>query len=151
MSASNGPWPAGHSTDEWLTRTDQIRSQQQRQRGWKLYSFHAGGRVHRQGQGRGPLRIRHQSLKSSPPMPAPRGASWSCTPRPRRAIPTTAIPRGAVIEDTRNLTGCEIEPAYADKGHRGHDAANPRHVFISVQNYGVAVHSMDMARERSLS
>jgi len=34
-----------------LARASQIRSQQQRQRGWKLYSFHAPqDRVHRQGQ-----------------------------------------------------------------------------------------------------
>jgi transposase, IS5 family len=33
-----------------LARADQIRSQQQRHRGWKLYSFHAPrGGVHRQG------------------------------------------------------------------------------------------------------
>jgi IS5 family transposase len=32
-----------------LSRADQIRSQQQRQRGWKLYSFHAGLRPHQTG------------------------------------------------------------------------------------------------------
>jgi IS5 family transposase len=42
-----------------------------------------------------------------------------------------------VIEDTQKLTGCEIERAYVDKGYRGHDAANPRRVFISGQKRGV--------------
>ena len=42
-----------------------------------------------------------------------------------------------VIEDTQNLTGCEIERAYVDKGYRGHDAQNPRRVFISGQTRGV--------------
>src|SRR5262245_16861989 len=38
---------------------------------------------------------------------------------------------GAVIEATERLTGREIERAYVDKGYRGHDAPNPRRVFIS--------------------
>jgi IS5 family transposase len=42
-----------------------------------------------------------------------------------------------VIEDTQKLTGCEIERGYVDKGYRGHDAENPRRVFISGQKRGV--------------
>ena len=42
-----------------------------------------------------------------------------------------------VIEDTQKLTGCEIERSYVDKGYRGHDAENPRRVFISGQKRGV--------------
>ena len=41
------------------------------------------------------------------------------------------------IEDTQNLTGCEIERAYVDKGYRGHAAQNPGRVFISGQKRGV--------------
>ena len=42
-----------------------------------------------------------------------------------------------VIDDTETLTGCAIERAYVDKGYRGHDAQNPRRVFISGQKRGV--------------
>ena len=35
------------------------------------------------------------------------------------------------------ITGCAIERAYVDKGYRGHDAANPRRVFISGQKRDV--------------
>ena len=42
-----------------------------------------------------------------------------------------------VIEATERLTGREIERAYVDKGYRGHDAPNPRRVFISGQKRGV--------------
>ena len=42
-----------------------------------------------------------------------------------------------ILEDTQRLTGREIERAYVDKGYRGHDAANPRRVFISGQKRGV--------------
>jgi IS5 family transposase len=41
------------------------------------------------------------------------------------------------IEDTQKLTGREIERVYVDKGYRGHDAPNPRSVFISGQKRGV--------------
>jgi IS5 family transposase len=42
-----------------------------------------------------------------------------------------------VIEDTQKLTGREIERGYVDKGYRGHDAPNPRRIFISGQKRGV--------------
>jgi len=42
-----------------------------------------------------------------------------------------------VIDRTETLTGCAIERAYVDKGYRGHDAQNPRRVFISGQKRGV--------------
>jgi IS5 family transposase len=47
-----------------LSRADQIRSQQQRQRGWKLYSFHAP-EVDRIGKGKAsaPLRIRCEGFR----------------------------------------------------------------------------------------
>ena len=47
------------------------------------------------------------------------------------------ITLGAVIEATEGLTGREIERAYVDKGYRGHDAPNPRRIFISGQKRGV--------------
>ena len=57
---------------EWpLTRANQIRSQQQRQRGWKLYSFRSRGRVHRQRQGQRPLRVRRQGLDRHHQRPRP--------------------------------------------------------------------------------
>jgi transposase, IS5 family len=42
-----------------------------------------------------------------------------------------------VMNRTETLTGCPIERAYIDKGYRGHDAQNPRRVFISGQKRGV--------------
>jgi len=44
---------------------------------------------------------------------------------------------GPVLAETEALTGREIERAFADKGYRGHDAKNPRRVFISGQKRGV--------------
>ncbi|MGY4501379.1 hypothetical protein ACVWYH_005310 [Bradyrhizobium sp. GM24.11] len=42
-----------------------------------------------------------------------------------------------VIDRTETLTGCAIERAYVDKRYRGHDAQNPRRIFISGQKRGV--------------
>ena len=33
----------------------------------------------------------------------------------------------------RKTTGCAIERGYVDKGYRGHNAANPRRIFISAR------------------
>jgi len=78
---------------EWpLTRANQIRSQQQRQRGWKLYSFHAP-EVECIGKGKASAPTSSASRpRSSPPTPAPRAVSSCCTPRRCRETPTMATP-----------------------------------------------------------
>jgi IS5 family transposase len=126
------------ATLSWpLSRADQIRSQQQRQRGWKLYSFHAP-EVECIGRG-----------KASAPYEFGVKASIVTTngraPGGQFVLHAKALPgnpydghtlRG-IIEDTQKLTGREIERAYVDKGYRGHDTENPRRVFISGQKRGV--------------
>ena len=72
-----------------LSRASQIRSQQQRQRGWKLYSFHAP-EVECIGKGKARAPTSSASKpRSSPPMPAPPVVSSCCTPRRCRAIHMT--------------------------------------------------------------
>ena len=120
-----------------LARADQIRSQKQRQRGWKLYSFHAP-EVECIGKG-----------KASAPYEF--GVKVSVVTTNRRApggqfvLHAAALPGNpydghtlaAVIAATERLTGRTIERAYVDKGYRGHDTENPRRVFISGQKRGV--------------
>ena len=120
-----------------LGRATQIRSQQQRQRGWKLYSFHAP-EVECIGKG-----------KASAPYEF--GVKASIVTNNRRApgglfvLHARALPDNPydghtlrdVIDRTETLTGCPIERAYVDRGYRGHDAQNPRRVFISGQKRGV--------------
>ncbi len=115
----------------------QIRSQQQRQRGWKLYSFHAP-EVECIGKGKAAA-------------PYEFGVKASIVTNNRRApgglfvLHARALPDNPydghtlrdVIDRTETLTGCPIERAYVDKGYRGHDAQNPRRVFISGQKRGV--------------
>lgn len=120
-----------------LSRASQIRSQQQRQRGWKLYSFHAP-EVECIGKGKAAA-------------PYEFGVKASIVTNNRRApgglfvLHARALPDNPydchtlrdVIDRTEKLTGCAIERAYVDKGYRGHDAPNPRRIFISGQKRGV--------------
>ena len=61
------------------------------------------------------------------------GSQFVLRARTQPGIPYDGHTLGAVIEATERLTGRKIERAYVDKGHRGHDAPNPRRVFISGQ------------------
>ena len=120
-----------------LSRASQIRSQKQRQRGWKLYSFHAP-EVECIGKG-----------KANAPYEF--GVKVSLTTTNARAkggqfiLHAKALPGNPydghtlkdVTEETQALTGREIERVYVDKGYRGHDAPNPLRVFRSGQKRGV--------------
>ena len=133
---------AGHADLEavfqWpLARAGQIRTQQQRQRGWKLYSFHAP-EVECIGKG-----------KASAPYEFGVKVSIVTTnarsPGGQFVLNTKALPGNPydghtlkdAIADTERLTGCSIERAYVDKGYRGHGALNPHRIFISGQKRGV--------------
>ena len=133
---------AGHTDFEaafaWpLSRVDQIRSQQQRQRGWKLYSFHAP-EVECIGKGKAsaPYEFGVKASVVTTNARAP-GGQFVLHARTLPGNPYDGHTLGAVIEATERLTGREIERAYVDKGYRGHDAPNPRRVFISGQKRGV--------------
>ncbi len=132
-----------------LSRASQIRSQKQRQRGWKLYSFHAP-EVECIGKG-----------KASAPYEF--GVKVSITTTNARAkggqfvLHAKALPGNpydghtlrSVIEETQSLTGREIERGYVDKGYRGHDAPNPWRIFISGQKRGVVGAIKNELRRRS--
>jgi transposase, IS5 family len=120
-----------------LSRADQIRSQQQRQRGWKLYSFHAP-EVECIGKGKAsaPYEFGVKASMVTTNRRAP-GGQFVLHARALPGNPYDGHTLRATIEDTERLTGREIERAYVDKGYRGHDAPNPRRVFISGQKRGV--------------
>jgi len=120
-----------------LSRADQIRSQQQRQRGWKLYSFHAP-EVECIGKGKAsaPYEFGVKASFVTTNRRAP-GGQFVLHARTLPGNPYDGHTLRAVIEGTEKLTGRQIERAYVDKGYRGHDTANPRRVFISGQRRGV--------------
>src|SRR4029078_2920634 len=122
---------------EWpLTRANQIRSQQQRQRGGKLYSFHAP-EVECIGKGKAsaPYEFGVKASIVSTNARAP-GGQFVLNAKAPPGTPYDGHTLAAVIADTERLTGCEIERAYVAKGYRGHTTTNPRRVFISGQKRG---------------
>ena len=120
-----------------LARASQIRSQQQRQRGWKLYSFHAP-EVECIGKGKAsaPYEFGVKASIVTTNGRAP-GGQFVLHARSLPGNPYDGHTLGSIIEATEKLTGCAIERAYVDKGYRGHTTERPRRVFISGQKRGV--------------
>jgi len=120
-----------------LSRAVQINAQKQRQRGFKLYSFHAP-EVECIGKGKASapyefgvkVSITTTNTKS-------RGGQFVLHAKALPGNPYDGHTLKPVIEETQALTGREIERIYADKGYRGHDAPNPLRVFLSGQKRGV--------------
>jgi transposase, IS5 family len=120
-----------------LSRANQIRSQQQRQRGWKLYSFHAP-EVECIGKGKAsaPYEFGVKVSIVTTNARAP-GGQFVLHAKALPGNPYDGHTLAAAIEATERLTGCAIERGYVDKGYRGHHTANPRRIFISGQKRGV--------------
>jgi IS5 family transposase len=119
-----------------LSRASQIRSQQQRQRGWKPYSFHAP-EVECIGKRKAsaPYEFGVKASIVTTNARAP-GGQFVLHAKALPGNPYEATPC-ALSSRTLRSSGCEIEHAYVDKGYRGHDAPHPRRVFISGQKRGV--------------
>jgi IS5 family transposase len=129
--------PFEDACQEALSRASQIRSQRQRQRGFKLYSFHA---PEVECIGKGKARTPYEfGVKVSIV------ATNRCAPAGQFVLHAQSLPGNPydghtlhdAIEGAQRLTGLQIERAYVDKGYRGHDAPDPRRVFISGQKRGV--------------
>jgi IS5 family transposase len=132
-----------------LSKASQIRRQKQRQRGWKLYSWHA---PETECIGKGKARTPYEF-----------GVKVSLTTTNRRCkggqfiLHAKALPGSPydghtlkeVIEETEALTGREIERVYVDKGYRGHTAPKPLRVFKSGQKRGVHGQIKKELRRRS--
>jgi transposase, IS5 family len=120
-----------------LARAAQISSQQQRQRGYKLYSFHAP-EVECIGKGKAsaPYEFGVKVSIVTTNARAP-GGQFVLHAKALPGNPYDGHTLSSIIDATEQLTGCAIERAYLDKGYRGHDTANPRRVFISGHKRGV--------------
>jgi transposase, IS5 family len=120
-----------------LARASQVRSQQQRQRGWKLYSFHAPEtECIGKGKASAPYEFGVKVSIVTTNARAP-GGQFVLHAKALPGNPYDGHTLRDILDQTQKLTGCEIERGYVDKGYRGHDAQNPRRVFISGQKRGV--------------
>ncbi len=133
-----------------LGRASQIRKQKQRQRGRKLYSWHApetectrlrearfGGR---RKVGKGKAHKPYEfgcKVSIATTNRRCKGGQFVLHAKAFHGNPYDGHTLKAVIEETQKLTGREIERVYMDKGYRGHDAPKPLRVFRSGQKRGV--------------
>ncbi len=108
-----------------LSKAAQIRGQKQRQRGWKLYSWHA---PETECIGKGKARTPYEfGVKVSLTTTNKRckGGQFILHAKALPGNPYDGHTLKEVIEETEALTGREIERIYVDKGYRGHDAPKP--------------------------
>src|ERR1700740_1260746 len=102
---------------EWpLARAEQIRSQQQRQRGWKLYSFHAPEvECIGKGKARAPYEFGVKASIVTTNARAP-GGQFVLHAKALPGSPYDGHTLSGVIDATEKLTGRTIARAYVDKG-----------------------------------
>lgn len=145
---------AGHAAleaafAEPLRKAVQIRFQNQRQRGPKLYSWHAPetecigkGKAHRPYEFGVKVSIATTNARA-------RGGQFVLHAKALPGNPYDGHTLAGVITETQALTGREIERVYVDKGYRGHGVAKPLQVFCSGQKRGVAGQIKRELRRRS--
>src|SRR5208282_3200186 len=122
---------------EPLQRARQIRSQEQRQRGFKIYSFHAPEvECIGKGKARAPYEFGVKASIVTTNRRAP-GGQFVLHATSLPGSPYDGHTLARVIDDTEQLTGRTIERVFVDKGYRGHATTNPRRVFLSGQKRGV--------------
>ena len=120
-----------------LRQASQIRNQKQRQRGRKLYSWHA---PETECIGKGKARTPYEfgckvSITTTNHRCA--GSQFVLHAKALHGNPYDGHTLGTVLRETEALTGRDIERVYVDKGYRGHDADKPQRVFRSGQKRGV--------------
>lgn len=132
-----------------LMKARQIRSQKQRQRGWKLYSWHA---PETECIGKGKARTPYEfgvKVSLTTTNKRCRGGQFILHAKALPGNPYDGHTLKEVIEETEALTGREIDRAYVDKGYVGHDAPKPTRVFRSGQKRGVHGQIKKELRRRS--
>ena len=131
-----------------LSRASQIRSQQQPARLGARLLPRPRGRMHRQGQGPRAYEFGVKRSIVTTHARAP-GGQFVLHATASPGNPYDGHTLGAVIDATEKLTGRAVERAYVDKGYRGHNAANPRRMFISGQNVACSATIKRELRRRS--
>jgi IS5 family transposase len=120
-----------------LSKASQIRRQKHRQRGWKLYSWHAPetecigkGKAHKPYEFGVKVSLTTTNKRC-------KGGQFILHAKALPGSPYDGHTLRNAIEETEALTGREIERIYVDKGYRGHSAPKPLRVFRSGQKRGV--------------
>ena len=116
-----------------LSRANQVRRQQQRQRGWKLYSLHAP-EVECIGKGKAKAPYEFGCKVSvATPVTRPKGGQFVLHAKALHGNPYDGHTLGPVIAERQKLTGVEVRRIHVDKGYRGHNHPHKFRVWISGQ------------------
>ncbi len=132
-----------------LIKASQIRGQKQRQRGRKLYSWHAPeteciakGKAHKPYEFGVKVSLTTTNKRC-------KGGQFILHAKALPGNPYDGYTLREVLAETEALTGREIERAYVDKGYIGHKAPKPMRVFRSGQKRGVHGQIKKELRRRS--
>ncbi len=116
-----------------LSRADQVRHQRQRQRGWKLYSWHA---PEVECIGKGKARAPYEfgcKVSVATPVTKPKGGQFVLHAKALHGNPYDGHTLGPVVAEMEKLTGVEARRIHVDKGYRGHNHPHKFRVWISGQ------------------
>ena len=103
-----------------LSRAEQVRSQRQHERGWKLYSLHAPevecigkGKAHKPYEFGVKVSVATTNARSP-------GGQFVVHAKALPGKPYDGHTLADVLKETQALTGAEIRRVYVDKGYQGH-------------------------------
>jgi len=119
--------------DPLLGLARQVRSQDQHQRGPKVYSLHA---PEVECIGKGKARTPHEfggKVSIATPVTSPKGGQFVLHAKALHGNPFDGHTLGPVIADMEKLTGVEARRIHVDKGYRGRNHPHRFRVWISGQ------------------
>jgi transposase, IS5 family len=119
--------------DPLLGLAQQVRSQDQHQRGPKVYALHA---PEVECIGKGKARAPYEfgcKVSIATPVTSPKGGQFVLHAKALHGNPFDGHTLGPVIADMEELTGVEVRRIHVDKGYRGHNHPHRFRVWISGQ------------------
>jgi IS5 family transposase len=116
-----------------LILAGQVRSQDHRQRGPKVYSLHA---PEVECIGKGKARAPYEfgcKVSIATPITQPKGGQFVLHARALHGNPFDGHTLGSAIADIERMTGIEVKRGHVDKGYRGHNHPHKFRIWISGQ------------------
>jgi IS5 family transposase len=116
-----------------LILAGQVRAQDHRQRGQKVYSLHA---PEVECIGKGKARTPYEfgcKVSIATPVTKPKGGQFVLHARALHGNPFDGHTLGPAIADIERMTGIEVKRGHVDKGYRGHNHPHKFRIWISGQ------------------
>jgi transposase, IS5 family len=116
-----------------LILAGQVRAQEQRQRGPKVYSLHA---PEVECIGKGKPRAPYEfgcKVSIATPVTKPKGGQFVLHARALHGNPFDGHTLGPAIADIQRMTGIEVKRGHVDRGYRGHNHPHKFRIWITGQ------------------